>query len=174
MKKSITSIMGGNKSKKSSMDVSLIESSVDTVDKVSKNDIEDYVTKIHKSNSNELELVFGTPTVKKSEIDSYVDKNVKKSDDFLTAVNKPSHYQGITITGKNGSMEFEAIEIIDSVLEHLNFGPAVSHAIGDALKYILRCGKKDSDNNTTTDLKSKGKQDILKSSWYLKRAADVY
>lgn len=162
----------GNKSKKSSRDVSLIESSVDTVDKVSKTDIDDYVTKIHKPDA--YELVFGTPTVKTSEIDSYVDKNVKKSDDFLTAVNKPSHYQGITITGKNGSMEFEAIEIIDSVLEHLNFGPAVSHAIGDALKYVLRCGKKDSDNNTTTDLKSKGKQDILKSSWYLQRAADVY
>lgn len=171
MKKGITSIMG-NKSKKSSRDVSLIESSVDTVDKVSKTDIDDYVTKIHKPDA--YELVFGTPTVKTSEIDSYVDKNVKKSDDFLTAVNKPSHYQGITITGKNGSMEFEAIEIIDSVLEHLNFGPAVSHAIGDALKYVLRCGKKDSDNNTTTDLKSKGKQDILKSSWYLQRAADVY
>lgn len=101
-------------------------------------------------------------------------KQVKKADDFLTAVNQPSHYQDITIRGKNGQMTFEAIEIIDSVLEHLNFGPSVSHAIGDALKYILRCGKKDSDNNTTTDLKAKGKQDILKSSWYLKRAADMY
>lgn len=103
-----------------------------------------------------------------------VDNAVKSGDDFLTAVNKPSHYQGIVITGKNGSMEFEAIEIIDSVLTNLNFNPAVSHAIGDSLKYILRCGKKDSDNNTTTDLKSKGKQDLLKSSWYLKRAADLF
>lgn len=171
MKKSITSIMGGNKSKKSSMDVSLIESSVDTVDKVSKNDIEDYVTKIHKSNTNEF--VFDTPTVKKSEIDSYVDKNVKKSDDFLTAVNKPSHYQGITITGKNGSMEFEAIEIIDSVLDQLNLPPAVSHAVGDALKYQLRCGKKDSDNNTTSDLLNKAAQDLRKGGWYLTRGSDL-
>lgn len=161
----------GNKSKKSSRDVSLIESSVDTVDKVSKTDIDDYVTKIHKPDA--YELVFGTPTVKTSEIDSYVDKNVKKSDDFLTAVNKPSHYQGITITGKNGSMEFEAIEIIDSVLDQLNLPPAVSHAVGDALKYQLRCGKKDSDNNTTSDLLNKAAQDLRKGGWYLTRGSDL-
>ena len=163
------------------MKMSEVEEFANKVDKVSKTDIEDYVnTEIHKPiveperQPTELELAYGTSTVKKSEIDSYVDKTVKKGDDFLTAVNKPSHYQGITITGKNGSMEFEAIEIIDSVLTNLNFNPAVSHAIGDSLKYILRCGKKDSDNNTTTDLKSKGKQDLLKSSWYLKRAADMF
>lgn len=95
-----------------------------------------------------------------------------KHDDFLTAVNKPSHYQGITITGKNGQMTFEAIEIIDSIINMLNFSPAASHAIGDALKYQLRCGKKESDNNTTTDLKNKAKQDLLKASWYLTRASD--
>lgn len=94
-------------------------------------------------------------------------------DDFLTAVNKPSHYQGILISGKKGSMEFEAIEIIDSVINMLNLNPAASHAIGDALKYILRCGKKESDNNTTTDLLNKAKQDLLKSRWYLQRAADT-
>lgn len=97
----------------------------------------------------------------------------KEADDFLTAVNKPSHYQGITIKGKNGEMTFEAIEIIDSIVDMLGFNPSASHAIGDALKYQLRCGKKDSDNNTTTDLKNKAKQDLLKASWYLTRASDT-
>lgn len=96
-----------------------------------------------------------------------------RKDDFLTAVEKPSHYQGIKITGKNGSMSFEAIEIIDSVLDNLNLSPSVSHAIGDSLKYILRCGKKASDNSTTTSIKNKAKQDLLKSSWYSKKAAEL-
>lgn len=99
-------------------------------------------------------------------------KQVKKPDDFLTAVEKPTHYQGILISGKNGKMEFEAIEIIDSIISMLNFNPSASHAIGDSLKYILRCGKKDSDNNTTTDLNNKAKQDLLKSAWYIKWASN--
>lgn len=97
----------------------------------------------------------------------------KKCDDFLTAVENPSHYQDITIIGKNGQMDFEAIEIIDSVLDQLNLPPAVSHAVGDALKYILRCGKKDSDNNTTTDLLNKAAQDLRKGGWYLTRGSDL-
>lgn len=97
----------------------------------------------------------------------------KKCDDFLTAVENPSHYQDITIIGKNGQMDFEAIEIIDSVLDQLNLPPAVSHAVGDALKYILRCGKKESDNNTTTDLLNKAAQDLRKGGWYLTRGSDL-
>ena len=143
------------------------QTNVNDIETVSKSDIDNYVSKeLNKTKTKNNDA---------PNVDEYVENTLlPKGDDFLTAVNKPSHYQGITITGKNGSMEFEAIEIIDSVLNRLNLPPAVSHAIGDALKYILRCGKKASDNNTTTDLKSKGKQDILKSSWYLQRAADMY
>ena len=143
------------------------QTNVNDIETVSKSDIDNYVSKeLNKTKTKNNDV---------QNVDEYVENTLlPKGDDFLTAVNKPSHYQGITITGKNGSMEFEAIEIIDSVLNRLNLPPAVSHAIGDALKYILRCGKKASDNNTTTDLKSKGKQDILKSSWYLQRAADMY
>jgi hypothetical protein len=124
-------------------------------------------------------------STKDDEIDNFINKNVKeypkntvgieqakKPDDFLTAVEKPTHYQGILISGKNGKMEFEAIEIIDSIISMLNFNPSASHAIGDSLKYILRCGKKDSDNNTTTDLNNKAKQDLLKSAWYIKWASN--
>ena len=130
-------------------------------------------------------------STKDDEIDNFINKNVKESpknreelkdmtsieqakkpDDFLTAVEKPTHYQGILISGKNGKMEFEAIEIIDSIISMLNFNPSASHAIGDALKYVLRCGKKDSDNNTTTDLNTKAKQDLLKSAWYIKWASN--
>ena len=180
MKKSITKIIGGKSKKVGLMSMSELEDSANKLDEVSKTDIEDYVnTEIHKPiveperQPTELELAYGTSTVKKSEIDSYVDKTVKKGDDFLTAVNKPSHYQGIVITGKNGSMEFEAIEIIDSVLDQLNLPPAVSHAVGDALKYQLRCGKKESDNNTTTDLLNKAAQDLRKGGWYLTRGSDL-
>jgi hypothetical protein len=143
------------------------QTNVNDIETVSKSDIDNYVSKeLNKTKTKNNDA---------PNVDEYVENTLlPKGDDFLTAVNKPSHYQGITITGKNGSMEFEAIEIIDSVLNRLNLPPAVSHAVGDALKYILRCGKKASDNNTTTDLKSKGKQDILKSSWYLQRAADMY
>lgn len=155
------------------------------VESVSKEEISEYAEKV----TNEPTLPTETPVtltekdlesaeyVSKKEINNFVEENVseksKKCDDFLTAVEKPSHYQGITIVGKNGQMDFEAIEIIDSVINMLNFNPATSHAIGDALKYILRCGKKDSDNNTTSDLMNKAKQDLLKSSWYITRASET-
>ncbi len=56
-------------------------------------------------------------------------------------VNHPSHYQGNT---------FEVIDIIDDF--QLNFN------IGNALKYLLRSGKK-GDRNT----------DLKKAIWYIER-----
>lgn len=107
-----------------------------------------------------------------SKVDSIKSKDKVKADDFQTAIDKPSHYQGILIKGKNGEMEFEAIEIIDSVLEHLKLPPAVSHAIGDALKYILRLGKKASDNASTDSDEKKTAQDLGKAGWYCNRAKE--
>ena len=95
-----------------------------------------------------------------------------KESKFNEAVEKPQHYQDIIIVNKSNSVNFEAIDIIDSVVDHLNFKPSASHAIGNAIKYILRCGKKESDNNSTTDLKNKAKQDLLKAAWYLNKAAE--
>lgn len=56
-------------------------------------------------------------------------------------VNHPKHYQG------NG---LEAIEVIEAF--NLNFN------LGNAVKYILRCGKKDNDL-----------QELNKAIWYLER-----
>lgn len=62
------------------------------------------------------------------------------------AVNHPSHYQG-----KNG---LESIDVIEAFA--LNFN------LGNAVKYILRAGKKTQDPT----------EDLRKASWYLQRAID--
>ena len=64
-------------------------------------------------------------------------KNIEKE-----MVNHPSHYQS-----KNG------IEVID-VIESFNLG----FCLGNVVKYVLRCGKKDSDI-----------QELEKAKWYLER-----
>lgn len=69
-----------------------------------------------------------------------IEKNPMNTDE----VNHPSHYQGHT---------FEVIDIIEDY--DLNFN------VGNALKYILRAGKK-GDRNT----------DLNKAIWYLQREAD--
>lgn len=56
-------------------------------------------------------------------------------------VNHPSHYQG---------RKFEVIDIIEDY--DLDF------CLGNAIKYILRCGKKD-----------KSIQELKKAIWYLER-----
>ncbi len=59
-------------------------------------------------------------------------------------VNSPSHYRG--------KAPFEAIDVIESF--------ALSYGLGNAIKYILRAGRK----NETTLL-----EDLRKSRWYLDR-----
>lgn len=93
-------------------------------------------------------------------------KNPNVADDYQTAIDKPSHYQDILIKGKNGQMAFEAIEIIDSILEHLKLPPAVSHSVGNALKYLIRLGHKASDNASTKSDLQKTAQDLGKAGWY--------
>ena len=56
-------------------------------------------------------------------------------------VNHPSHYQ---------SGGIEAIDVIEA------FG--LGFCLGNAVKYILRCGKKDSDI-----------QELSKAAWYIER-----
>lgn len=101
---------------------------------------------------------------------------MKKMTEKLTAkpdmVNHPQHYKGILLEGVNGSMEFEAIEIIDSIVEHIGLSPKVSVSLGNAIKYILRCGKKASDDTSTKGQNEKSAQDLNKASWYLKHASD--
>ena len=62
-------------------------------------------------------------------------------------VNHPSHYQGA------------GIEVID-VIESFNLG----FCLGNAVKYILRAGKKEQDFVT----------DLRKARWYLDRMIEKY
>ena len=62
--------------------------------------------------------------------------------DIMKNVNHPSHYQT-----KSG------IEVID-VIEAFDLG----FCLGNVCKYVLRCGKKDSDI-----------QELEKAKWYLER-----
>lgn len=159
----------GEKEEKEKLPVLEVQDISAIVDSTKDSEIDNFINKNVKENlKNKEELKDDYKNSK--DMDSI--EQAKKPDDFLTAVEKPTHYQGILISGKNGKMEFEAIEIIDSIISMLNFNPSASHAIGDSLKYILRCGKKDSDNNTTTDLNNKAKQDLLKSAWYIKWASN--
>lgn len=91
---------------------------------------------------------------------------------FNDAVNHPSHYQLIPIIGQNNIVtDYEAIDIISSLVEHLNLTPSESYSVGNALKYIIRAGKKESDNSSTNSIQEKTAQDLMKSAWYLNNAA---
>jgi hypothetical protein len=46
--------------------------------------------------------------------------------------------------------------------------------MGDALKYILRCGRKFGDQTTGNDTKLKAVQDLRKAAYYINKAADWY
>jgi hypothetical protein len=90
-------------------------------------------------------------------------------------VQKAPHYQNIPFKNrKNETMELEAWEAITSILEYLNLNESSSWAMGDALKYILRCGRKFGDQTTGNDTKLKAVQDLRKAAYYINKAADWY
>ena len=72
------------------------------------------------------------------------------------AVNNPTHY----VYG-----QFECIEFIQAITS--KYTGVQAFDVGNAIKYLYRCFMKESDNNTTSSLKSKGIQDIKKALWYL-------
>lgn len=89
-------------------------------------------------------------------------------------VQKASHYQNIPLVDRDGNAtEFEAWEIITSLLEYLKLNQKASWAIGDALKYILRCGRKFGDEKAKTK-EDKAVQDLRKAAYYINKAADLY
>lgn len=75
-----------------------------------------------------------------------IEQEVCPSIEEKEMVNHPSHYQG---------KKFEVIDIIEDY--DLNFN------LGNAIKYILRCGKKD-----------KAKQELEKAIWYIQREMKKY
>jgi hypothetical protein len=68
------------------------------------------------------------------------------------AVNHPDHYGG-------GDNPFEVIKVIERA------GMGYDFCIGNAVKYIARAGKKDSDKQI---------EDLQKAAWYIRRAESQY
>lgn len=73
-------------------------------------------------------------------------------------VNHPAHYGG-------SDNPYEAIKVIEAWSRHWGGMPHVAFSLGSALKYISRVGKKGAT-------KEEMKEDLLKASWYLRRAAE--
>ena len=89
-------------------------------------------------------------------------------------VQKAPHYQNIPLRDRNGNVvELEAWEIITSLLAYMNLNPRASWAMGDALKYILRCGRKFGDEKAKTK-NEKAIQDLRKVAYYINKVADWY
>lgn len=89
-------------------------------------------------------------------------------------VQKAPHYQNIPLKDRNGNVvELEAWEIITSILEYLHLNPKASWAMGDALKYILRCGRKFGDEKAKSK-DEKAIQDLRKVAYYVNKTADWY
>lgn len=108
-----------------------------------------------------------------------INKASEVPENFLTKdggeiVQKAPHYQNIPLKDRNGNVvELEAWEIITSILEYLHLNPKASWAMGDALKYILRCGRKFGDEKAKSK-DEKAIQDLRKVAYYVNKAADWY
>lgn len=102
------------------------------------------------------------------------DELTKKLEDGGEIVQKAPHYQNIPLKDRNGNVvELEAWEIITSILDYLKLNPRASWAMGDALKYILRCGRKFGDEKAKTK-DDKAVQDLRKVAYYINKVADWY
>ena len=88
-----------------------------------------------------------------------------KSDEY---VQKALHYQGIQI----GDEEYETWEIITGILQHLDLPSQSYWYLGDALKYILRIGKKFEDKAANTK-QAKAVQDVEKAIYYLNKIQET-
>lgn len=110
----------------------------------------------------------------KAEISTGADVRPYTKNDGGEIVQKAPHYQNIPLKDRNGNVvELEAWEIITSILEYLNLNPRASWAMGDALKYVLRCGRKFGDEKAKTK-GEKAIQDLRKVAYYVNKAADWY
>lgn len=115
-------------------------------------------------------------TLDKTELSTTISDVLHLSDETVIAdqaknsdvyVQKAPHYQNIKIRNE----DYEAWEIIIAILDHLNLPPDCSWCLGDALKYILRLGKKFEDKVADTKDK-KTAQDLNKAIYYLQKASN--
>lgn len=141
-------------------DGAVIESKV----KKEKDSVEKYTEDV-KTLANE-------PFLKQEEVNAVL--AISEAQDGGEIVQKAPHYQNIPLKDRNGNIiELEAWEIITSILEYLHLNPKASWAMGDALKYILRCGRKFGDEKAKSK-DEKAIQDLRKVAYYVNKAADWY
>lgn len=89
-------------------------------------------------------------------------------------VQKAPHYQNIILKNRHGEeFPLEAWELITSLLDYFKLNVKASWAMGDALKYILRCGRKFGDETANTK-ELKAVQDLEKAIYYLNKVTDWY
>ena len=102
-----------------------------------------------------------------AQLDTKIEKLENEDKDRVSSgdaehVNSPQHYQHIVLAhdGKN-PQTYEAIDIIEGVLESLQLSPFGSDCVGNTLKYIFRA-----------PYKGREAEDLSKGAWYLSRYAD--
>ena len=120
----------------------------------------------------ESKTLANEPFLKQEEVNAVL--ATSEAQDGGEIVQKAPHYQNIPLKDRNGNIiELEAWEIITSILEYLHLNPKASWAMGDALKYILRCGRKFGDEKAKSK-DEKAIQDLRKVAYYVNKAADWY
>lgn len=122
--------------------------------------------------TEDVKTLANEPFLKQEEVNAVL--AISEAQDGGEIVQKAPHYQNIPLKDRNGNIiELEAWEIITSILEYLHLNPKASWAIGDALKYILRCGRKFGDEKAKSK-DEKAIQDLRKVAYYVNKAADWY
>lgn len=122
--------------------------------------------------TEDVKTLANEPFLKQEEVNAVLAISEAQSGGEI--VQKAPHYQNIPLKDRNGNIiELEAWEIITSILEYLHLNPKASWAMGDALKYILRCGRKFGDEKAKSK-DEKAIQDLRKVAYYVNKAADWY
>lgn len=122
--------------------------------------------------TEDVKTLANEPFLKQEEVNAVL--ATSEAQDGGEIVQKAPHYQNIPLKDRNGNIiELEAWEIITSILEYLHLNPKASWAMGDALKYILRCGRKFGDEKAKSK-DEKAIQDLRKVAYYVNKAADWY
>lgn len=89
-------------------------------------------------------------------------------------VNHPSHYSGRKIKTSDGDAEYETINLILSIVGRYvkdGISPEAAYCVGNAVKYIDRCGEKAGDYGK--DQRHKNIEELRKAVWYLNQAIGI-
>lgn len=89
-------------------------------------------------------------------------------------VNHPNHYNGHKIKTSDGEVEYETINLILSTVSRYvknGISPEAAYCVGNAIKYIDRCGEKAGDYGK--DQRHKNIEELNKAVWYLNQAIGI-